>query len=369
MASSSPKLFPPSEARSHNAAHRWTTRIIPVFLLGAIGFACWALTKPICIDFFIARNHVGSAIVLLVLHYIFLILMLACYARTLYTVAYNPGVVPLEPKLSLESFYTRDFYTCRSDGLPIWCSDCQNWKPDRAHHSGDIQRCVKKMDHYCPWAGGMIGETAFKFFVQFVTYTACYCAICLSAGAHVTRTLANEGAAVMPEAIVLIVLAAFFGLFSFTMASMSHGFALINVTNIENLSRTTKVHQLAIRIPLDQSPNSENSSVPNDYETITFPLANPNFDGNQYVYENQNGANGANGAPRRAPEHKFAIVKTERGENPWDTGSYYENWKSVMGDRGLFDWLLPLRLSPCCHYNGEYPVGPVVDRLREGLKK
>lgn len=170
----------------------------------------------------------------------------------------------------------------------------------------------------------------------------------------------------MPEAIVLIVLAAFFGLFSFTMASMSHGFALINVTNIENLSRTTKVHQLAIRIPLDQSPNSENSSVPNDYETITFPLANPNFDGNQYVYENQNGANGA---PRRAPEHKFAIVKTERGENPWDTGSYYENWKSVMGDRGLFDWLLPLRLSPCCHYNGEYPVGPVVDRLREGLKK
>lgn len=85
--------------------------------------------------------------------------MLVCYARTLYTVTYNPGVVPLEPKLGLESFYTRDFYTCRSDGLPIWCSDCQNWKPDRAHHSGDIQRCVKKMDHYCPWAGGMIGET------------------------------------------------------------------------------------------------------------------------------------------------------------------------------------------------------------------
>lgn len=177
----SSKQFPRSEARSHNAANRWTTRIIPIFLLAVIGFACWALTKPICsesylcaprrpdtadkrhrirtVDFFIARNLVGSAIVLLVLHYIFLILMLVCYARTLYTVTYDPGVVPLEPKLGLESFYTRDFYTCRSDGLPIWCSDCQNWKPDRAHHSGDIQRCVKKMDHYCPWAGGMIGET------------------------------------------------------------------------------------------------------------------------------------------------------------------------------------------------------------------
>ena len=190
------KLFPRSEARSHNAANRWTTRIIPVLLLAVIGFACWALTKPICsesnsaarephgqnlmgderhpekadtrrrtdpVDFFIARNQQRSAIALLVLHYIFLILMLVCYARTLYTVTYNPGVVPLEPKLRLESFYTRDFYTCRSDGLPIWCSDCQNWKPDRAHHSGDVQRCVRKMDHYCPWAGGMIGETGKPF--------------------------------------------------------------------------------------------------------------------------------------------------------------------------------------------------------------
>lgn len=44
----SSKHFPRSEARSHNAANRWTTRIIPIFLLAVIGFACWALTKPIC---------------------------------------------------------------------------------------------------------------------------------------------------------------------------------------------------------------------------------------------------------------------------------------------------------------------------------
>lgn len=208
--------------------------------------------------------------------------------------------------------------------------------------------------------------TAFKFFIQFVTYTACYCAICLSAGAYVTRTLANENKDVSVPAIILIAFSAFFGLFSFTMAAMSHGFALSNITNIENLSRRTKVHQLAIRIPLNQTPNSEDNAVSNDYETITFPLANPNFDGNQFIYENQNGANRAS---QHAPEHKFAIVKTEVGENPWDMGSYYQNWKSVMGDKGIFDWLLPLRLSPCCHYNGEYPMGPVVDRLRESLKK
>jgi palmitoyltransferase len=150
------------------------------------------------------------------------------------------------------------------------------------------------------------------------------------------------------------------------MAAMSHGFALSNITNIENLSRRTEVHQLAIRIPLNQNPTSDNSAAQNEYETITFPLANPNFDGNQFIYENQSRANEAG---QRAPEHKFAIVKTEVGENPWDTGSYYQNWKSVMGDKGLLDWLLPLRLSPVCNYNGEYPMGPVVDRLREKLKK
>lgn len=78
---------------------------------------------------------------------------------------------------------------------------------------------------------------------------------------------------------------------------------------------------------------------------------------------------GVNGQGRPAAEHKFAIVKTEVGENPWDTGSYYENFKTVMGDRGVLDWFLPLKFSPCCSGNGQYPVGPVVDKLRERLKQ
>lgn len=178
-----PKCPPRSEARSHKTPTRWTTRIIPVFLLAVVACASWLMTGPICsehsslaraqthttsnanrsfvrpVDFFLARHEYARAIVFLVLHYLFLILMTICYGRTLHTVIWNPGVVPLEPKFGLEIFYNRDVYTCRSDGLPIWCSECQNWKPDRAHHSGEIQRCVYKMDHYCPWAGGMIGET------------------------------------------------------------------------------------------------------------------------------------------------------------------------------------------------------------------
>ncbi|CAN8100080.1 unnamed protein product [Discula destructiva] len=339
---------------------------MPVFLLGVIGFACWALTKPICIDFFLARHENGTAIVFLVLHYIFLILMLASYGRLVYVVVFNPGLVPLEPKLGLEAFYTRDVFTCRSDGLPIWCSDCQNWKPERAHHSGEIQRCVKRMDHYCPWAGGMIGETSFKFFVQFCTYTVMYCAVCLSAGAYKTNRLARAGSGVDAAAIALIAVAAFFGLFSFTMASISLYYCCTNTTNIENLGGKDKVYQLAIRIPLDQTPKIGDTPTAAIYfETITFPLPDPNADGNQSLQHGRNGHE-AQGLP--AAEHKFAIVKTNTGDNPWNTGSCFTNFKSVMG-AGLPDWLLPLRMSPCCGYNGEYPVGPVVDRLRELLKK
>lgn len=357
------ELCPRSQARSHKSAVRWSTRIVPIFVLGVIVYGCWATTKPICIDFFIARHEYGRAIAFLVLHYLFLILMLVCYARTLQTVSFNPGLVPLEPKLRLESFYTRDVYACRSDGLPIWCSECQNWKPDRVHHSGEIQRCVKKMDHYCPWAGGMIGETSFKFFIQFATYAACYGIVCLSAAAYVTSRLARAGAAISVPAIVEMALAGFFGLFAFTMAVRSHGFALSNLTTVEDLSRGSKAIQLAIRIPLNQTPNPGNPSKAIDYATITYPLADPNFDGNQYIYEN----NTASG--NRPAEHKFAIVTTDVGDNPWDTGSHYTNWTSVMGDRGPVDWLLPLRLSPCCDYGGAYPVGPVVAKLRERLNE
>jgi palmitoyltransferase len=51
----------------------------------------------------------------------------------------------------LELFYTKDVFVCDMDGKPKWCPYCANWKPDRAHHSSDCGRCIRKMDHFCPW--------------------------------------------------------------------------------------------------------------------------------------------------------------------------------------------------------------------------
>lgn len=57
---------------------------------------------------------------------------------------------PLNPA-GLEVFYTKDVFVCQPDGRPIYCSTCCQFKTDRAHHCREVNRCVRKMDHFCPW--------------------------------------------------------------------------------------------------------------------------------------------------------------------------------------------------------------------------
>ena len=143
-------------------------------------------------------KQTGTAIALIVVYSALFFIMLASYARIIHRVYTSPGFVPLptpresvketSPRSStssrsgleqgekrvdavtngylertavlkgkaesppgLEEFYTRDVFECDVDGLPKWCSVCQNWKPDRSHHSSEASRCVYKLDHFCPW--------------------------------------------------------------------------------------------------------------------------------------------------------------------------------------------------------------------------
>lgn len=140
------------------------------------------------------KGQAGVVTAFLVLYFLFFLLMAAAYIRTFFTVQLNPAVVPLAPEEQtereaaeklrkrhkrnrdvedralappdpnpdspgLEAFYSKDVFLCEVDGRPKWCSECQHWKPDRSHHSSDLGRCVRKMDHFCPWVGGMVSET------------------------------------------------------------------------------------------------------------------------------------------------------------------------------------------------------------------
>ncbi|KAI1811948.1 DNA/RNA polymerase [Poronia punctata] len=372
---------------STRPATRWITRIVPVLLSAAVGFATYVVVVRVCVDYLLRfLRYDGAAIAILVIHFVFLLLMIATYARTIYHAIFNPGVVPLGPRAikrrnaqkrkkkgqpietpdlesgaynahpdddpdspGLEDFYSRDVFVCETDGRPRWCTECCNWKPDRAHHSSEIGRCVYRMDHYCPWVGGMIGETSFKFFVQFTTYASLYCALVLGSTAYTLRRQISHGSSPDPYLIAAIAISAFFGLFAFLMTVTSMRYVFLNMTNVEILGFETKSWQLAVRVP--RGTRSDKFGV------VVYPLPNEAND-QRYTVP----ATSRDDLATRT----FAVLATEGGaqENPWDLG-FWRNWQTVMGTNP-FDWLFPIRSSPCTNHESHesyYPMGPVLDKI------
>lgn len=94
-------------------------------------------------------------------------LLIMAHLRAVFS---DPGIVPF-PDNNL------DFSDMHSGaGSPVnkedWtvCSRCETYRPPRAHHCRICGRCVRRMDHHCPWINNCVGELNQKYFIQFLLF-------------------------------------------------------------------------------------------------------------------------------------------------------------------------------------------------------
>ncbi|MGH0124608.1 UNVERIFIED_CONTAM: hypothetical protein FKN15_019449 [Acipenser sinensis] len=171
-------------------------------------------------------------------------LALASHFRAMLT---DPGAVPKgnATKEFIESLQLKP-------GQVVYkCPKCCSIKPDRAHHCSVCKRCIRKMDHHCPWVNNCVGEENQKYFVLFTSYSvggqrssrAAY----RQARRHLARlqvSLVHECSTFSPPAtVILLILLCFEGLLFLIFTSVMFGTQIHSIctdeTGIERLKGET----------------------------------------------------------------------------------------------------------------------------------
>ncbi|KJH53356.1 DHHC zinc finger domain protein [Dictyocaulus viviparus] len=162
------------------------------------------------------------------------------HGRTMFT---DPGVVPI---LKSNTLHDRSAHfgllssssedDCSSDReemmLHSWggaaadwtmCTRCESFRPPRAHHCRVCRRCIRKMDHHCPWVNNCIGELNQKFFLQFLLYVGL-----------------SSMYSMLLHSIFLSMETALFGMFVLAVSCDQLGAIFSEETSVEAVQRGTK---------------------------------------------------------------------------------------------------------------------------------
>jgi len=151
-----------------------------VFRRDPCGFTCLFMTYGAVIyaDYVVTRWILFQTmadspwlVVNLVAFNLVVVLLLTSHARAVFS---DPGIVPL-PAHPID-FSDNHIADGKHSAIPPpdddWtiCTRCEMYRPPRAHHCRICQRCIRRMDHHCPWINNCVGERNQKYFLQFLFY-------------------------------------------------------------------------------------------------------------------------------------------------------------------------------------------------------
>ncbi|CAG9854511.1 unnamed protein product [Phyllotreta striolata] len=133
----------------------------------------------------------------------------------------DPGTVPFpQSKIDFSDIHSSDSSGCEQTLNWTICAKCETYRPPRAHHCRICQRCIRKMDHHCPWINNCVGELNQKYFIQFLVYVGILSiyAVVLVASSWMKECKDCDSDIPMKEkrilhSIILLLESALFGLF------------------------------------------------------------------------------------------------------------------------------------------------------------
>lgn len=85
----------------------------------------------------------------------------------------DPGMIPLpQSRVDFSDMHMEDQEAKLETDERNWsvCRVCETYIPPGASHCFVCNRCIKGMDHHCPWINNCIGEKNQKYFLQFLIY-------------------------------------------------------------------------------------------------------------------------------------------------------------------------------------------------------
>ncbi|EPS39680.1 hypothetical protein H072_6533 [Dactylellina haptotyla CBS 200.50] len=283
---------------------------------------------------------------------------------------------PLRPALS--QVFLRDTFLCDSNGEVRWCGRCGNYKPDRAHHCSEVGRCVENFDHFCPWVGGVVGLTSYKFFVQFVAYGSIFCIYSVICVAVFFQEKVSRYGFTDEDGhwVAVLAMGGFFGLFINGMFFANTQMIYWGSTTIENFDRKTKRYFVARLDPnQEMDAGRRPTTTLNSRNTTRAPQARPFWQRDDGTRDEDAGyqrrlllplpsprrvtspsrppissvtspnlapvaTKEGSEDPPAVPRRYYKLYLTPSGLHPWRVG-FKRNFKLIMGPR-LWDWLLPV---------------------------